>query len=277
MRLSSLLLIASLCLPACGDDDGGSSTSDASTADAAGTQTCRATFTWWQKDAYLDAAGRGSDFWPPHTTTTLRVDCPADGTTVTSAEMTNHGTAVSATDMSGSQILQAMRTETVDGPRDELMALATAYQDCECGTTFLSLDALSDTAVMDLVNELGTYLNANVTCPKGLGGVSQLIADLSNGDIAAALTLAPMCTFNAGSWEEGLNTALSAVIAATSDVLDDYHVCNNDALLQATLWDAYVQTGNVGTCDAASTTCNGPAWYLQCTDADRTGCLPSSD
>jgi len=252
---------------------------DTGTPDAGQAETCEATFTWWQKDAYLDAPGRGSAFWPPHTTTSMTVTCtPTGGTaeTVVDTERVNHGTSTADVDMAGTQILEAVRTETAMGTRADLTALATAYESCECGTTFLSLDALSDTAAMDLVTELATYLNANMTCPAAAGGVGQLISDLMAGDIAAVLALGPMCTFTAGSWQEGLNDALATVVAVTSDVLADYHVCNDDALLQAGLWDAYVSTGTVSACDPGAALCSGPEWFLPCTEDDRSGCLETS-
>ncbi len=45
------------------------------------------------------------------------------------------------------------------------------------------------------------------------------------------------------------------------ETLDDYHVCNNDALLQAKLMEQFVATGEVVACDADDPICHGPAWF----------------
>jgi hypothetical protein len=270
-RLALSALVLAIGVGCGGDDDGGA-------IDGGVAESCTATFSWWQKDAYLDAAGRNSTFWPPHTTTTLEFTCtpPDDAPPVAESEMVNHGTSIDDTDMDDAQILALMREETVSGTRAELTDLVAAYEACECGTTFLSLDALGDSAVMDLVDELSTYLTANMTCPVEAGGVAQLVSDLTAGDIAAVLALAPMCTFAAGSWQEGLDDALAAIIAAAQEVLADYHVCNNDALLQAELWNAFASDGSVGSCDTSSLVCAGPEWFLACDESDRSGCLPAS-
>ena len=274
MYRTSFCALATLLLLGCGNDAG---TADADAGADALDEICTATFSWWQKDAYLDAAGRSTGLWPPHTTTTLTVACGAPGEValpVAGAEMVNHGTSTTAATDEGAQILALMRAETTTGARDELLGLVAAYEQCECGTTFLSMDTLSDDAVMELVTELATYLTANMTCPEEDGGVDQLVADLEAGDIAAVLSMVPDCSFTAGSWQEGLDAALTAVIAASSDVLADYHVCNNDALLQAGLWDGFLASGVSGSCDTTASLCAGPAWYLACDEQDRAECVP---
>ena len=57
-----------------------------------------------------------------------------------------------------------------------------------------------------------------------------------------------------------VDLALEELIAQTSDLLSDYHVCNNDAALQKLLFDTYAAEGEVKACDATSALCQGPTW-----------------
>jgi hypothetical protein len=270
-----------LALGACGsdDDDAGSSTggtggsggtSTGGTAGSGGTSatgggagasgqpTCTARFAWLQKDAYLESAGRNYDFWPPHTTTTLKVTC--DGDVVADAVMANHGTRPEDVDAEGVPILDEVLAEQHDGPRDQLLQLVDAFEACECGTTFLSLDALDAQLVEEMVAELAAYVIEHLTCPNE-GGVDAIVDALTTGDIAYVVDNAPSCSWSSDDgWEGGLDAALDAVAAVTQDTLADYHVCNNDAMLQAILWDGYKLTGKVTACDGSNDVCAGPKW-----------------
>ena len=43
--------------------------------------------------------------------------------------------------------------------------------------------------------------------------------------------------------------------------LADYHVCNNDASLQAKLVQSYTSGGQVGSCDGQDPICHSPLWF----------------
>jgi len=220
---------------------------------------CTAEFVWLQKDAYKEEAGRTADFWPPHTTTVMTVTC--DGEQVTEAVMKNHGTSPDAVDAAGTPILVKVKSESVQGDRAELVALASALESCECGTEFLSLDALGGPAVDDMLAELTDYIGQNLACP-GEGGTDALVQALMAGDFDTFLGNAPTCAWASGAdWETGLNAAVQHLAEQSAQKLADYHVCNNDAMLQANLWQSFKSTGQAGTCDAGSAVCAGPKWF----------------
>ena len=223
-------------------------------------RSCSATLRVLQKDAYKSTAGRTSDLWPPHTTTVLEFTCEGDGTD--SVVMANHGTLPEATDANGDVILVETKTVRVTGTQDEILDLAVAFEACECDgvTTFLSLDSLEESLVQDLLAEVVTYLQANLTCDGD--GVDQIVAALQSQDFAAALTVLPTCAWVDGTGlEEGLDEAFAALVQATGDTLDGYHVCNNDAVLQGGLVESFDETGAVTPCDPTGAACRGPLWF----------------
>ncbi len=221
---------------------------------------CQATLHWLQKDAYKETAGRSSPLWPPHTTTTLQVVC--DGVEVASAHRENHGTLPGALDANGEIFLVDMGAMVVDGTREALDALLTAYAGCECATSFLSMDALGDTAVQQLVGELSGYLAEHLVCA-GAIDTPGLIGRLQAGDVEAVIAELPNCTWAAGTdWSTGLDAALTTIVAASGEALDAYHVCNNDASLQTALLDRFVADGTIAACDGTQPICHGPIWFL---------------
>ncbi len=222
---------------------------------------CEATFSVLQKDAYKETAGRSSELWPPHTTNTLTVTCNGDVVRESIAE--NHGTKPGAKDAAGDVILQEMKTVEVDGTKAELLALADAFEDCSCEaeTTFLSMDSLSESVVNDVVTELSVYLSENLVCSDGVT-TEEVVGYVTKGQIEEAIIGLTYCSWASGAtFEDGLDDALEAVIAATQDTLADYHVCNNDAVLQAELVGSFEATGKVTACDAAVAACRGPLWF----------------
>ncbi|MCA9617697.1 MAG: hypothetical protein KC731_01670 [Myxococcales bacterium] len=273
--------LARACLPllgflavaaACGDDPSGSGGSGGSgaaggsggagAAGGGGTITCAGTFHDLQKDAYKETAGRTSALWPPHTTTVLDWSCEGSGDAASSFRA-NHGTEPGATDANGDVYLVEVATTAVTGDPAALAALTQAYDACECGTSFLSLDALQETAVQDLVAELSSYIEANLTCT-GAVDAAGLVMLLQQGDIEAVITALPNCSWAGGTgFEGGFDEALQAVIDAAGETLADYHVCNNDAALQAKLIDAFVASGEVAACDPDDALCHGPLWFYE--------------
>ena len=254
-----------------GDTGGGGDTNgggDTGGGDTAGSETCTATFRWLQKDAYRELAGRSSPLWPPHTTTTLQVICVdevGDEALVGDAYMANHGTEPGAVDVNGDVILVETRVDTVEGDRDELLALVEAYEGCECypGTNFLSMDALEDEAVQAVVQKLLEYIGAHLDCG-GDPPVEDVITALQAGDMETVIQAVPGCTWADGhDWSTGFSDAAAVLLDEVVTTLDAYHVCNNDALLQATLWEAYVAGGEIGSCDSGSAMCAGPLWFYE--------------
>ena len=251
---TSLTLVAAL-LGGCADDPAArQAESDVTDGDG-----CSATLRILQKDAYKETAGRTSSAWPPHTTTQLDVTC--DGELVYTTFQANHGTEPGAVDAAGDVVLVETGTVEVSGREDDLLDLAEAFEACSCdgATTFLGMDSLEDEVAAQLVGEVATYLEANLACTAAT--TAEVVGWLREGAIEKVLTVLPSCTWADGSsLEAGLDEALAAIVAATGDVLDGHHVCNNDAILQVELVQRFEETGAVGACDAASDTCRGPRW-----------------
>jgi hypothetical protein len=261
----ALITTSLLASAACGDDEtgsggGGSAAGGAGASGGGSALDCSGALTMLQKDAYRETAGRSSTLWPPHTTTTLSWDC-VGGDTARSSFQANHGTVPGETDANGDVFLVEVADTAIAGSDAALDALHDAYDACECGTQFLSMDALEDQAVQDLVGALSDYITANLTCT-GAVDAAALVGLLQQGDIDAVIAELPNCSWSAGNdWDGGFDEALQAVIAAAMETLADYHVCNNDAALQAKLIDTFVATGEVVACDGDDPICHGPQWF----------------
>lgn len=275
--LRNVTLALALTLTACGDDttDGGGGSGGAQAGSDQGGQpneggassvSCTGTFKQLQKDAYRETAGRSGSFWPPHTTTTLSYTCsdaPDDTTTVV---MANHGTLPDAKDANGDIILEETASASFSGSKTAIDDLVAQYEACQCDgeTLFLSIDSLGDEVTENIVGGLLGYFQENLVCP-GPGGVDQLVMDFYDGEIELVIETLPTCEFTNGTFEEGLNEALAIFLAESEELLGDYHVCNNDAVLQAGLIDAFI-SGQATDCDATSAACHGPLWFYDPTN-----------
>lgn len=219
---------------------------------------CEATFRWLQKDAYANRAGRRSERWPAHTTTEIRVRCE-DGFEA-SAEKTNHGTAVDATTEVGEPLLVEAHRETKAGTREEFEALLAAFGDCDCApvTEFFGLETLQEGERSERwVEAVADYAGARLACEAPVTP-AEVVGHLRADRVDQALAILEVCAWGEGaSWEQAFQ-------AAFDEVVDDaarYHVCNNDAVLQAGLWERF-QTGEpLPTCEGRETLCRGPRWY----------------
>jgi hypothetical protein len=88
--------------------------------------------------------------------------------------------------------------------------------------------------------------------------------DLQNGKITQVIGNLPKCTWaNGTGFEDGLNGAFQAVVMQTQETLQEYHVCNNDASLQAALFEEFATSHQIGTCDDTSAMCHGPMWFYK--------------
>jgi hypothetical protein len=269
LLLSTLTLLAGYSLVSgCGSDKGFSTgTADDSMGAGSGSAAdCTATFTWWQKDAYLNSPGRNDPAWPPHTTTELQVSC--GGQVVATASMTNHGTPFGTTNDAGVPMLTDMQQATVSGTQAQLTSLLSTYQACECdptspggpGTVFLSAQPPSP-VMGQVLSIVESYLEQNLTCTAATS-VTQIGNMLEAGNFDGARAAISGCTWSSGaSFEAGLDQAASTVSGELASVLTGYHVCNNDAMLQANLFSTFQSTGAIAACDKTSSVCKGPEFF----------------
>jgi hypothetical protein len=256
---------------------------DSTDPDAGPAESCYGVFHWLQKDAYSNTGGRSTPLWPPHTTTQLDVHCvdsSGNDQIVQTAFRDNHGTDPGAVDDAGTPFLVEVKSEQANGSRQDLLNLLGAYTQCECapsmpggpGTPFLSLtdaqSALPQQLLGQLVPEIQMNLNcaASVTATDSSGnmltGTAALLSMLQSGDFSDAIAAVPSCSWASGfDWQSALAQAMTQVATATGTTLDGYHVCNNDAILEAGLWETFARGNGVSACDNSSSTCQGPVWY----------------
>ena len=269
MRLAcSLSLLVFVSSAGCGESPSSTAQSSASAlgADGGSEASCYGVFRWLQKDAYASTAGRTSDAWPPHTATQLDIHCLADDGSdaiIATAPQANHGTAPGTVDANGTELLVETKRERVDGTRADLLALIDAYGPCTCdpATAFLSLDSAPDDVMQQVLMEVQGYLRANLTCSDGVTP-DQVATAIANGDYDDAIQALGQCAWNDGaSMADGLTAAAKDVLQGLGKRLTDYHVCNNDAMLQARLFESFARTGVISACDATADVCHGPIFY----------------
>jgi hypothetical protein len=238
-------------------------------ATAQSAEVCFARFTWLQKDAYKETAGRSDPRWPPHTTTQLDVRCGssvARTAVVATGFRENHGTKPGQKDANGDVFLSEVKHRDVRGTRRELLGLLDAYGRCECdgpgagATQFLDRDDLQDQAVQQAIASVTEYLSHNLTCTDGVT-VEGLIGALARQDLGTALEQLESCDFADGAdVGTALNQAFAELMQVSTAQLAVYHVCNNDAELQADLFAKFADGQPSLTCDRASELCKGPHW-----------------
>ncbi|MFO0665064.1 MAG: hypothetical protein U0174_14010 [Polyangiaceae bacterium] len=223
------------------------------------TQSCEATFTSWQKDAYMDVGGRNLPFWPPHTTTSLTVTCNGGKTKVGEKNMGNHGSVPGMPGTDGKPLLAAVKKEVVKGSKAKLTELLETYGECECAPAkFLGLNNINTPEIQKLIGELANIIETQVPCD---GHSVELANALREGNIDAAMPLAKKCTWPGGDAGQSLNLALQKVAADNRGNFVDYHVCNNDATLQSNLIKTFREEGTAPRCDQNHALCRGPRWF----------------
>jgi hypothetical protein len=226
-------------------------------------ETCTASFHWLQKDAYKNTGGRTTALWPPHTTTTLDVRCTsADGkeTFTASAFKENHGTKPGTLDPNGKPFLVDVKHVEAKGTRDQLTKLLDAYKrcDCEAATEFLSMDMVKEDLTMKKILEaFADYAGQHLSC-SGDATTNDVVTLLKNAEYERVLAALPSCTWEKDyGFLEGLTSAAQGVLPD----LSKFHVCNNDAKLEAALFARFAADGTTPACDAATDTCKGPAFF----------------
>jgi hypothetical protein len=273
MKRSPLLLLASAAfVVACGGSDGPTSDGTASavgtkpeTDPAKAAESCTATFRWLQKDAYKNTGGRTSSAWPPHTTTQLDVRCvdaKGNETFSTSAFRENHGSKPGQLDANGKPLLDEVRHTDATGTRDQVLALVDSYKGCECDPTtqFLSMDvAKEDVSMQKILAGFADYTSAHLGCSGGVT-TQDVVGKLQSGDFEGALAGFQSCEWASGyGWLDGLTQSAKGVLPD----LSAYHVCNNDAKLEAALFAQFTTNGTAPACDSTSDVCKGPAFFYQ--------------
>jgi hypothetical protein len=123
------------------------------------------------------------------------------------------------------------------------------------------MDSVQGPLEQQILSTVIGYVQANLEC-SGAVTTDQLVGMLQSGDFDDAIAALPSCTWaNGADWSDGLTQAAQTVLASTQSQLSSYHVCNNDAMLEANLFSTYASTGSVVACDNTTPTCQGPAWF----------------
>lgn len=242
-------------------DDAGSSGTTGSSSGVSDAENCSGVFIFWQKDAYKETGGRSTALWPPHTTTSLEITC--DDATVGQFVHGNHGSEPGQTDANGRELLDEIARIDLAGSRQRLLALLERYQGCECEpSSFLSMSSLQDDLVESLLGAFIDLVEREIDCGDEGAETAELVAALQQQDFERALEIVPSCQWPNGDTAAPLNEALRQVLADTQSSLADYHVCNNDAQLQAALLDRYQRGEEFEACDPSSAICQGPLWFF---------------
>ena len=216
---------------------------------------CRGTFRWMQNDAYADVGGRNNDYWPPHTTTIFEVAC--GDRLERSFVMVNHGGPHDATDAAGTPILEEVGRSAKTGTRAELLAVGETIRDCKCSNEFLSTATVEEETERELIGSLAAVAERRLECPTA-DARSAVLEGLRAPDLERVIE-----SFAGCSWEGGNEAAFDRALEAAGEKLEGYHVCNNDARLQAELWARFQSGRGVPRCEPAAAVCNGPLWFYE--------------
>ncbi|GEM_PF-2858196 len=220
-------------------------------------QDCTVRFALLQKDAYSDLDGRNQPLWPPHTTTAVEFICL--GANWDYETLSNHGTDYTELASNGDFWLEVVDTsDELPVSRTTLDALRAAFLDCNCEAAgdYVSLSAITDPGVQDLLDALADFTNTHLSCVDGTMG-KDVAAWLEDGDIESVLGKIQQCNLGGLDWGDGFRAAVEA-IGGAPEVL---HTANNDAILQAEWYAAWEATGVVGTCDGSAAVCRDTTWF----------------
>ena len=215
---------------------------------------CSARFTWFQKDAFQDYPKRLLNLWPPHTSTQLQVGCDEAGEDIGIGAQNNHGTGPDKV-VYGIQVLQEMRKIHVRLGETHARELFAAYLECKCDGDYFSMSKLSD-KTEELFKVLAQRTKSQLRCAGS--NQNQLLAGLKLGKFDAATMM--QCGIDTDhDWQPAFDDAMQHL----KKPLDSYHVCNNDAKLQAKLIEGFIQTGKVTACNGADAVCKAPMLFYQ--------------
>ena len=267
MKLTPLVVLALGLVAACGGSSSsvaGESADIVSGSPSSG-ESCTATLRWLQKDAYKNTGGRTTSAWPPHTTTQLDVHCvnAAGSTTLDSSTFReNHGSKPGQVDANGKSLLDEVKHVDARGTRTQVNALLESYKGCECdpATEFLSMDTVKkDASMQKVLAGFADYAAQHLVC-SGTVTAQDVASKLTGGDFEGVLVGLKSCAWAEGfSYEGGLTAAAHGVLID----LSKYHVCNNDAVLEASLFERFASDGTAPKCDSASKACQGPKFFYK--------------
>ncbi|MFK7823734.1 MAG: hypothetical protein AB8G05_06245 [Oligoflexales bacterium] len=214
---------------------------------------CTISFHWYQKDSFQNYPKRIAKFWPPHTTTELDIQCQGESSFSNKHAQNNHGTGPDKI-VHGIQVLQKIKTVLIKSTEAAARDLDRAYRSCECSGTYFSMEELNGES-RKVFSALAENTSRILNCSER----SRVVEDLKKGKISKDL-LVSCGAASKQDWEKSFNDALSHL----SDPLDSYHVCNNDAMLQANLIEEFVTKGKVVACGGDSNAvCRGPKVFYE--------------
>ena len=81
---------------------------------------------------------------------------------------------------------------------------------------------------------------------------------LQNNELNKFLAIIADCNYSQNDWIIALEISLAETISDLGHELEEYHVCNNDAIMQVDLVKNYIATGDI---ELIEGDCNGPMWY----------------
>ncbi len=108
----------------------------------------------------------------------------------------------------------------------------------------------------ELLGTLADYLRDDLVCAMGTD-TGDFADRIEAGEIDLALDTFEACHLGDHTWTDAFDIAF----AAAGGELTATHVANDDAMLQAALYAAWEETGEVGSCDPGHETCAGPTWF----------------
>lgn len=214
---------------------------------------CMIAFNWYQKDSFQDYPKRIAKFWPPHTTTELDIQCEGNNGFKSIHAQTNHGTGPDKI-VHGIQVLQKIKSTRFRSSEADAKKLDQMYRVCECQGAYFSMEELNKES-RELFSVLSDRTKERFNCKDK----SMVVADLKSGKISPDLLL--KCGIGTNhDWEAAFGDAMNHL----SNPLDSYHVCNNDAQLQAEMIRHFVDQGTVIACnDMKSSACSGPKIFYK--------------
>ena len=233
---------------------------------------CTATFTVYQKDAYLTSNGREHPYLPVHTSTSLIIECPGLGTRK-ALEHPNHGTRPEERSPNGKPYLDITRIDSVQLSHLEAENLKTAYTESTCDhattSTFLSIDQLNE-EVNETIHseEFQKHVAEEI-----LQAVSRHIQDdvrqaihrlIESGDFNKALAYYYEHLNDPSRWASLFTKVWYRVVEKQLDLkAPSFHVCNNDAALQIRTWESFKNPDTEPlTAQAHQNLCHGPLLFL---------------
>jgi hypothetical protein len=242
------------------DSEGASSEDIVSGMAAKASDPCTAEIEFLQKDAYK-STGRSNEMWPPHTTVVLEVTCrTAQGEKKIAPFQENYGTPPGKLDANGKPMLTKVemnpKVVTTSAPWSEMKKLVASFESCGCNPDdFLGLDTIDEEGKVILEK-----LMPVLTCPDG--SEDELLLSLKEKRWDDAKEIVTQCRIRDGATPTEIARAASAFEKQVRDTYAAKHVCNNNALLQADLFDRFRDHHDAAACSSKNPLCFGPKMFF---------------